>query len=114
MPYKAKSAVGPWAAGEIFTDAQLKQYPGLGGIERLRKLDVVEDVDDAGTSDGKDPPSGRFSEVFGKKGDSANATDAGNRSPELATGHDQPHVVKGDAKGHDDPNAASHARRGKS
>lgn len=47
MNYKCKSNVGPWTAGTIITDADLKANPGLGGVARLRdKLQAIEDTTD--------------------------------------------------------------------
>jgi hypothetical protein len=97
-----KGTVGPWANGEVFTDADLKDNAGLGGVKRLRdQLGVIEETD----------------EEPGKPGD---------RAPELATGNplgpresvaerlDKSKLGDVGGEGDDGPNAQGRRRAGKS
>lgn len=106
-----KGTVGPWNEGQVITEDDLKENPGLGGTKRLvDELKVLEETYDSPAGDGKSLPAGRFVEVTG-------TADEKNRSPALTTGHAQPNVstaATADDKGGTDPNVHSHGRRGRS
>lgn len=88
--YKVKNDTGPWKAGDIITDADLKAHPQFGGVARLReKLGSIEDTTD-------EP---------GQPGDAENTT--GNTKPGASTAAD---IGPGGAV----PNAKASPRAGKS
>lgn len=78
-----KGSIGTWNEGDIVTDDDLKKYPNLGGVARLRdKLGVIEDTTDEPSDSGKSVP------------------------PELASGNPVGvNEIKGEGKAGDDPNA---------
>jgi hypothetical protein len=59
--YKVKNATGPWPAGTIITDEDLKRHPEFGGVVRLRdELGSIED-----TNEKPNPEAGSLVEHVG-------------------------------------------------
>lgn len=98
--YKTKNAVGPWSAGAIITDEDLKQHPEFGGVARLRdKLGAIED-----TNEKPNPEAGSLVEHVGT------GKAAADRRAENATGNTKP----GASTAADAPNAGGRPAAGKS